>query len=60
MKWIEPARGMACFHGESWYKCPHCGMAFEFYQAVYEDRGIKKTDEKGVYVCSCGKKFMLC
>lgn len=39
------------FHGEIWYKCPRCGVAFEYYDAVYE-RGFTHVKE-GKYRHNC-------
>ena len=41
------------FHGETWYKCPQCGEAYEFYDTVFE-RGFEKTDETGIVKHKCG------
>ena len=59
MKLIEQAIYTAYYHGELWYKCPHCGISFEYYDAVFEREGIKITNENEVYICSCGKKFQI-
>ena len=56
-EYLKRANYGACFHGETWFRCPHCDKAFEFYDTVFERNGIKKTEEKGVFICSCGKKF---
>lgn len=58
-KYIKKAVGMACFHGESWYRCPHCGTAFEYWNAFYEDKGIKRTDDEHIFKCSCGELFKI-
>ena len=47
----------ALFYGEEWYRCPHCGFPFEYFDAVFERYGIKKTDEDYVYLCKCGERF---
>ena len=54
----KAAVSLACFHGETWYKCPWCGKNFEHFDAVYERKGITKTGN-GVYICDCGRKFTL-
>lgn len=55
---VKEAIGQASFHGETWFKCPHCGRAFEFFEAVYEDDGIKVQDmDNRIFRCSCGKLF---
>ena len=33
---IKEALPGACFHGEVWMSCPHCGEAFESYSAHSE------------------------
>lgn len=43
----------ASFHGETWYKCPHCGHCYEYYDLQFE-RGAKRV-AKGHYRCRCGK-----
>ena len=59
-EYVPEARHGGYFHGEDWYRCPHCGEAFEFYEAQYEDRGIKKTEKKDVFICGrCGKKYSI-
>lgn len=32
------------FHGENWYRCPHCKEEVEFYS-------FKRTGEKYIYEC---------
>ena len=47
------------FHGETWYKCPHCYKAFEYYDTVFE-RGFNKTDNPKVFIhIECGKKVIV-
>lgn len=41
---IESAIYQTSFHGETWYKCPHCGNGVELYS-------FKSTNEKYVYQC---------
>lgn len=44
----------ACFHGESWYICPHCKESVEFWS-------FKQTSENRVYECpKCGGKVKIC
>lgn len=47
------------FHGETWYRCPHCNKAFEYWDTVFE-RGFKKTDNPKVFIhTECGKKVIM-
>jgi DNA-directed RNA polymerase subunit RPC12/RpoP len=56
---VPKANLEAMFHGESWYRCPHCERAFEYYDAHFERDGIKKLSDF-VYICpECGKKFSI-
>lgn len=46
------------FHGEDWYRCPHCGKCFEFFDAEYE-HGFRKI-QNGVYLhITCNKKLKI-
>ena len=54
----KAAVSLACFHGETWYKCSWCGKNFEYFDAVYERKGITKIGN-GVYICDCGRKITL-
>ena len=47
------------FHGEAWFKCPHCGKSFEYYDTVYE-RGFKRTTAPCKFLhLECGKFITL-
>lgn len=47
------------FHGETWYKCPHCGKSFEYWDTVYE-RGFKHTTDPHKFLhLECGKFITL-
>ena len=43
----------ASFHGETWYRCPKCDKAFEFFDTKYE-RGFKHIEGK-IYQHKCGQ-----
>ena len=48
----RPCSG-ACFHGETWYRCPKCHEAFEYFDAIFE-RGF--THIKGsIYQHKCNQ-----
>ena len=53
----EKAVFQTAFHGETWYRCPHCKNTFEYYSArrVKSDNGTTS-----IYACPhCnGKIFM--
>ena len=50
----KPAINGECFHGESWYTCPWCNQAFEFWDTQFEEGFIKI--ENGIYRHkNCGK-----
>lgn len=56
---VKSAVGQTAFHGESWYKCPHCGQSFEFWDTRFE-RGFRKTDDEHIFIHeSCGKKLSI-
>lgn len=49
---MRPISG-PCFHGESWYRCPKCQKAFEYYDTVHE-RGFKHVRDR-LYQHICGQ-----
>ena len=54
-KFYPHAISGASFHGESWYKCPHCNKSFEFYEA-WNHWGVAKS----IYRCPrCKTLFVL-
>ena len=53
---IPKANSGACFHGEVWMKCPHCGEAHQ----MVGWRPLKVKDGWNIYRCSCGKLFKDC
>lgn len=55
---VKKALFEAYFHGEQWFKCPHCGRSFEYFDAFFEREGIKRA-EKDVYTCICGGRFKI-
>ncbi len=51
---VKTAGSGACFHGEVWVTCPHCGEGKEMMGA----RPLIVQDEGKVYRCDrCGKVF---
>ena len=42
-EFIFSAHLEAFFHGEEWFKCPHCDFTFEASDAIFERDGIKKV-----------------
>ena len=50
---IPTALSGACFHGEVWVKCPHCGKAHQ----VVGWTPLMKKGRYDVYRCDCGKLF---
>ena len=58
-EYIPEAHSATYFHGECWYRCPHCRLSFEYYDAVYERMGIKAIGNR-TYICpDCKKKFKI-
>lgn len=50
---IPSATLQVCFHGESWYRCPHCNQGVEAYQ-------WKSTNIREVSICPhCGNKAVV-
>ncbi len=55
--YIKEAIGAACFHGETWYRCPYCDTSFEYFDAVFGRNGIIPQDNRN-YICgNCRKVF---
>ena len=52
---IPDAISGACFHGEVWMKCPHCGRAHEMvgWTPFAKRKGFR------IYKCNCGKLFKI-
>ena len=54
--YIPKRVGGACFHGEIWSNCPHCGQSYESHDLDFH--GIKSKYNEGVFFCKvCGKPF---
>lgn len=59
-RFLPSARGVAFFHGESWYKCPYkCGFSFEVYDAEFERNGIVKVGKNAFRCPQCKKVFKI-
>ena len=50
---IPSMKDGACFHGEVWGVCPHCGEAHQIVGKPFE----YVEDGWSVYRCKCGKLF---
>ena len=58
-EYIPDAKCEASFHGELWFRCPHCNESFEYYDGVFGRNGIKMIDIH-TYICGkCGKKYRI-
>jgi len=51
---VKRPRSGECFHGECWYRCPKCNGAFEYWDAIYERKGITHIKNK-IYLHECGQ-----
>ena len=63
--YIEEAKGGACFHGETWLRCPYCDYAFEYFQAAYGSAFHRTKEniygkERDVYTCPECQRQILC
>lgn len=52
---LRSAIGGACFHGEVWVRCPHCGWGHEM---MGERPKFTRDDGTKIYQCkNCGELF---
>lgn len=57
MKIMASAKSGACFHGECWYRCPHCNSSFEGHALNNFQRSIHNEDV--IFCPRCGYGFVL-
>lgn len=56
IKKIPDGKGSGCFHGEVWYRCPHCDKGNE----MHGMKPFVEQDGCTVYLCrECGKMFKI-